>query len=84
MVKAKALHRMTLRELKGRKVRLLSDMETRGGTIFQAGAVLEVYHKHGGLSLQVPEVCPHCKCGIRHQIAKVSPFDVELINEVRR
>ena len=76
---ARKLERIPLRELQGRKVRLLRDMETKGGTILGRGTVMVVEGKFQGLALQRAEVCPHCRCGHRQRIARVPYGDVDLV-----
>ena len=76
---ARKLERIPLRELQGRKVRLLRDMETKGGTILGRGTVMVVEGKFQGLALERAEVCPHCRCGHRQRIARVPYGDVELV-----
>ena len=76
---ARKLERIPLRELRGRKVRLLLDMETKGGTILGRGTVMVVEGKFQGLALERAEVCPHCRCGHRQRIARVPYGDVDLV-----
>ena len=76
---ARKLERTPLRELQGRKVRLLCDIETKGGTILGRGTVMLVEGKFQGLALERAEVCPHCRCGHRQRIARVPYGNVELV-----
>lgn len=64
----------------GRHARILCDMETKGGTVFQAGEVLEVVNNHGGLTLKAMRTCPRCEARHRRRlISKVSEDDVHLL-----
>jgi hypothetical protein len=63
----------------GRYVRLLYQMETRGGSIFEEGEVMKVNDNHGGLTLEAVRACPHCRRLYRHQIRKVSMANVILL-----
>lgn len=63
----------------GRYVRLRHDLETKGGTLFQAGDVLVVTRSFGGLWLSAPVACPLCRQSYRRSIKQVPEADVELL-----
>lgn len=67
------------KDLEGRFVRLLKNVETRGGTIFFAGTVLKVFRNFGGLWLEAVTCCPTCEIGTRHIIQKVEERKVYLL-----
>jgi len=67
------------RDWEGRSVRVLREIQTRGGRIFAPGAIMVVDRNFGGLSLHKRDVCPHCKCGQDHRVVKVHESDVELL-----
>lgn len=67
------------RDWKGRKVRLLRKVETRGGDIFPVGAVMTVYRNHGGLTLDYVSTCERCGLGKRFTIKGISESAVELL-----
>lgn len=79
---AKAFRRMTEAELKGRKVRLLREIRTKGGRIFGAGTEMQIVRKWKGLELEQTTMCPACNCGLRSSIQKVDYADVELLPQV--
>ena len=59
------------KDWEGRFVRLLKNVETRGGTIFFAGTVLKVFRNFGGLWLEEVMRCPTCEIVTQHIIQKV-------------
>lgn len=67
------------KDWEGRYVRLLEDVETRGGTIFFAGMVLKVSRNFGGLWLSTVTRCPKCEIGTRHTVQKVPVHKVYLL-----
>lgn len=68
------------REWIGRHVRLLRNVKTRGGNIFQAGETLKVINSFGGLTLLRQHVCE--QCGRRSDIVtKIAEMEVELLPE---
>ena len=68
--------RMTLAQLKGRRVRLRREIRNGWG-ILPVGTVLFIEGKHNGLSL----VAERCRtCGVRMSIGRVGPGDVELLD----
>jgi hypothetical protein len=62
-------------DVKGRKVRLLHQLETKGGEIFSEGLVMRVGHVYRGRL-----VLEHLTDN-RAVIRKVDPFDVELLRD---
>jgi hypothetical protein len=67
------------KDLKGRFVRLLKNVETRGSTIFFAGTVLKVFRNFDGLWLEAVTRCPTCEIVTRHIIQKVEERKVYLL-----
>ena len=63
------------RDLKGRQVRILRDLETGWG-IIPAGTIATIFKKSGGFGL-ILEPCPQCR--LRAKLSKVQHFDVELL-----
>jgi len=63
------------RDLKGRQVRILRDLESKWGVI-PAGTIATIIKKCGGFSLVV-DPCPQCR--LRAVISRVQYFDVELL-----
>lgn len=70
--------RWTLDVLKNRKARTAVELETRTGNRIARGTLVEIVDKHKGLTIRVP-TCEHC--GQSVTISKVSPFNVDLIDE---
>lgn len=68
------------RDWKGRYVRLLNDLFTRGGTTYKKGTVMRVTHSYGGLHLIREWDCPLCGNNERF-INKVREREVELLPE---
>ena len=69
------------RDWVGRHVRLLRDMQTHGGDMFQAGTVMRVIQNRGGLKLAKVKSCPRCAAEHRERIHKVDEVDVELLHQ---
>lgn len=71
------------RDLKGRKVRLVTNIESRGGAKFKIGHVMIIEKKQGKLNLACPDGCRlrHGKGGHfgKHWITGVSIYSVELL-----
>lgn len=65
----------------GQKVRLLVQIETRGGEIFRPGEVLTVYGYYRGLDLRSLGQCPACTRSRWLHAARVSESSVELLPE---
>jgi len=63
----------------GRYVRLLYRLETKGGSIFEEGEVMEVEAYYRGLSLQALRTCPHCYRQNRLRICRVQEECVSLL-----
>lgn len=63
----------------GRHVRLVADMNTKGGTLFKSGTIMEVVQNRGGLTLRTTIQCKECNVGRYHYISKVNEYDVELL-----
>lgn len=76
---AKAFRRMTNAELKGRRVRLLREIEIGSGRIFGAGTIMTIVEKFKGLELEQVERCEACGCGHRNRARRVDFADVELL-----
>jgi len=72
-------HPKLKRDWVGRYVRLLYQMETKGGAIFEEGEVMKVNDNHGGLTLEAIRVCSGCKRRYRHHIRRVRMADVYLL-----
>jgi hypothetical protein len=69
------------RDWKGRKVRLREEIQTKGGTIFPAGMVLNVVQNRSGLTLETVMRCPTCEVSQRNWIKGVGEWKVELLPE---
>lgn len=65
----------TLKELKGRRVRLTQEVTTGGGLCAPAGTICVVEDKFGGWSLQTPK-CDHCGVSFRVRGVDRSSFVV--------
>jgi len=68
------------RDYKGLRVRLLRDVQTRGGTTFPAGTIMQVQQYWRGLDLIYTEACESCKLTHRTTINRVDQCDVELVS----
>lgn len=60
------------RKIIGAKVRLLETQKTRGGTVFEKGAIMTIYHSFRGYSLEDDQ---------GRVITRVNPKDVEFITD---
>lgn len=71
----KTYRKMTEKDLKGCRVRVLTELKTYYHTI-PAGTICVIERKFNGLWL-CGAPCP--KCGIQVRVTKVSPLDIELL-----
>lgn len=67
------------KQLRGRQVRALRDLETKGGLKVSAGTLLTISRKFAGFDLRMDK-CEHC--GVSVLIRRVSMHDVELVSGV--
>jgi hypothetical protein len=67
------------RDWHGRHVRLLREIESEGGRIFDAGTVMKVTRNFGGLHLIAVAACKDCTLRFRHQVQGIPEADVELL-----
>lgn len=65
---------------KGKKVRILSEMQTNGGKIFPIGTLMKIVRKYKGFELKIIEICPHCKRGDNWRISRVQPYSLSLVD----
>ncbi len=70
---------MLKREWVGRRVRILEDLQNRGGDVFTAGTVMEVTRNFGGLWLESLHLCPACLEWKKRSIAKIRETRVTLL-----
>jgi len=73
----KTYDKMRDREFRGRKVKTTRVL-TNGWCIIPLGTVCTVTGKFGGLDF-VSDPCP--QCGVRVNISRVSPEDVDLVDQ---
>ena len=66
----------------GKKVRVISSVESGGGLIFDVGAILKITRKYGGFEVERVDICEHCHVGRRASIGRCNPNHFELIDEV--
>lgn len=71
--------KMLKRDWEGRYVRLLRQVETRAGDIFEPGEILRVTRNYGGLHLMAVKICRDCKRKSRGYIKGVPERDVILL-----
>lgn len=67
--------RMTVAQLRGRKVRLLEDLQNHS-SIIRAGTIMTIWDKQSGFTLE-GDFC-QC-CGVAARISKVEPHCVALL-----
>ncbi len=67
------------KDWEGRYVRLLKEIETRGGIILDVGEVMEVMRNFGGLNLSAVTQCENCNKHTRRYVTKVPEWNVELL-----
>lgn len=67
------------RDWVGRYVRTKREIETRGGTIFDAGEVFVVTRNFGGLHLEAVIQCEHCHRRSRRFVKGIPERDVVLL-----
>lgn len=67
------------RDWVGRRVRLLRQVVTKGGVIFEAGEVMVVTRSFGGLHLEAVALCRHCGRGRRESVKGIHENAVELL-----
>lgn len=67
------------REWKGRYVRLLSEIQNRGGDVFDSGAIMVVEKNYGGLHLRGTIECKCCGGTIKRYLRRVDENSVELL-----
>jgi len=75
-MESKLYRKLTERELKGKRVRLLEATYT-GAMIIPKGAICTVTGKFKGISLN-SEPCPHC--GVVIRVMRVQPYQVEFLD----
>lgn len=69
------------RDWVGRGVRLLIELETKGGNVFPIGTIMRVTRNFGGLHLTAVQACKECQLKHRHTIKGVHEDSVELLHE---
>jgi hypothetical protein len=67
------------RDWVGLNVRLLAEVETKGGAIFPIGTIMEVTRNFGGLHLTAVRACKECRLAFRHRVSGVSESKVLII-----
>lgn len=65
----------------GRKVRLIRDVETKGGKIYPAGLIMHVYKNFNGLHVRVLRKCEHCGISEWDGIKGLAISDLELVDD---
>lgn len=62
-------------------VRLLVELETKGGNVFPVGTIMRVTRYFGGLHLTAVQACKECQLKHRHTIKGVREGDVVLLHK---